>query len=50
MVHSHQVPHTQHAIKVLSHGVMLQCHKECVEHNADSDGKVQERIHHHGLY
>lgn len=28
---------------------MLQCHEECVKHNADGDREVQKGIHDHDI-
>lgn len=46
-VAAYQVPHGQHVLKLLCHGVMLHGHEECVEHNADGDAQVHEGVHHH---
>ena len=46
---AYQVPHGQHVLKLLRHGVMLHGHEDCVEHNADGDAQVHEGVHHHQL-
>lgn len=45
----YQVPHAQHVLKLLCHGVVLHGHEESVEHDADGDAQVHEGVHHHQL-
>lgn len=47
---SYQVSDGEHAIELVCHRVMLHGHEERVEDDADSDGQVQEGIHHHDLH
>ena len=41
----YQVAHSEHVVKVLRHGVMFHGHEEGVEHDADGDAQVHERVH-----
>lgn len=45
----YQVPHAQHVLKLLRHGVVLHGHEESVEHDADGDAQVHKGVHHHQL-
>lgn len=45
----YQVPHTQHVLELLCHGIVLHGHEESVEHDADGDAQVHEGVHHHQL-
>lgn len=47
VVSAYQVPHSQHVLKLLCHGVVLHGHEQCVEHDADGDAQVHEGVHHH---
>lgn len=46
---SHQVPDREHVLKVRRHWIMLHGHEECVQHDADRDGQVDEGIHHNQI-
>lgn len=47
---SYQVPDGEHAVELVSHGIVLHGHEERVEDDADGDGEVQEGVHHHDLH
>lgn len=49
VVSAYQVPHGQHILKLLCHGVVLHGHEQRVEHDADGDAQVHEGVHHHQL-
>lgn len=46
----YQVSDLQHLLEFSCHVVVLQCHEECVKHDAHGDGEVSKWVHDHELH
>lgn len=41
----YQISDGEHVLELRGHGMMLHCHEQGVQHDADGDGQVNERVH-----
>lgn len=47
---SYQISHRQDVFKLWCHRVVLHCHKQCIQDNADGDGQVHKRVHNNQVH
>lgn len=47
---SYQISYSQDMFKLWCHRMVLHCHKQCIQDNADGDGQVHKRVHNDQVY